>query len=90
LHHFGIYLQDLRGDGQRSVEPVQQLAQIRVRLSFRRVGPKEKGQVTTRLRRVAVQNQVRQQGLQTYLIQRCHRFAFVEQLEATEQLHVQR
>ena len=46
---------------QRAAEVVQDLAQVRVRLAFGRVGPQQERQALTRLRHVAVEQQVGQQ-----------------------------
>jgi hypothetical protein len=46
--------------GQRTAQLMQDVAQVRVRLALGRVGPQQKRQALTRLRRVAMQQQVGQ------------------------------
>jgi len=55
---------------QRAAQVVQDFAQVRVRLALRRVGPQQERQALTRLRRVTVKQEIREQGFGTGRVQR--------------------
>jgi hypothetical protein len=58
------------GFGQRTPEVVEHLAEVRLGLALRRIGPEHEGQALTRLRRVAVEQHVREQRLRATGVQR--------------------
>ena len=81
--------QEAFGIGQRVEQLVEQVPQVGAGLGFGGVGPEEERQVPARLGRVAMEDQVGQQGLQARGIHGADIEATISQTELTQHLDTQ-
>jgi len=89
LHCLRVSHQEVLGIGQRVEQLVEQVSQVGARLGFGGVGPKKERQVPTRLGRLAVEDQVDQQGLQARSVDGADSNTAVSQIELTQHLDAQ-
>jgi hypothetical protein len=82
-------MEELVSLGESLAQLVDQIAQIGPGLGFSGIGPKQKGQVSTRVGDVAMQGQVSQQGLQAGRIESGDRPLVIEQAETAQEVNLE-
>src|SRR5262249_47875211 len=88
LYSLGIDVQEPVGIGQGLAQAVQQGAQIGVRLALGRIRPELESQLGARVRRRAMQQQIGQQRLQPWRVERREGCSVSGEVEAAQQLDV--
>jgi hypothetical protein len=85
----GIGRHKAAGLGQGLPELEQELAQVGTGTRFRQVGPQPESNLAARLRRIAVEQQVGQQRLESRRADGRQKIAAIGQLEAAQQVEAQ-